>query len=1180
MTKETKMEKKFDKSQIDAINCTKNSVVSAGAGSGKTTVLSERFLNLIKNHDCSVDQILTLTFTKKATVEMSDRIYKVLKKSAPEQAANFYKANIKTIDSYCASIARLGSNHYGISPDFSQDDDKIKLFAKNKALSLILENRNSTVIQATSKSDYEKLAEELFLNPVLGNSTVLSKLDFQKMKEAQINELINFWDENTERISEIFIEIQNEINVYENENPKKTSGATFLKIKTALSKIKEKIPCALTKEKIENQDLEEISSYTAFVTAIKNLALPGNTKGLEVYREKVVEVRELYEKFIQLEQYIKYFDAIKSYFSIAENFQNEINDFKHTSGILTFSDIADIALKTLIDFPEIRKLEKEKYKFIMIDEFQDNNLNQKNLLYLLAENPTRMEKSIPQTSELCTEKLFFVGDEKQSIYKFRGADVSVFRKLSAEFSEGNLSMQTNYRSHPALISMFNTFFGGLSYPLTNDKQNDPNAPSIFYTQKDSDIPDFEAVYNEVTFPETVQKSITSENISSIFTPHTHFALYEQSEDVKNDSKYLNENETEAEWIAEKIEELLRDEEKAITPNDIAILLRSTPNQFYFEKALLKHGIPYVSSAVTGLFSDGVINDIFAFLRICVYENDNLSYAQVLTSPFVNLSVDEANKILLESPIPFAAEGNFLSGESLNRFKKAKSFFSQMKEFCKGEAISKIVSKLWYETGYYFETIWNESVSMYNVHYDLIFSLALKAEQKQQSLASFIDEIFKYRNESNRIKDLDVTSEESKGVQIMTVHKSKGLEFKVVFVADTEKGSQNDRELVYYDKDFGLSLSTKNSPDEKNATTNYFYSLSEDLNNQKNLAELKRLVYVALTRAKNELFITNCKYKPPKENKKEDSVPKTYFKILQPVFEYYKNLKEENPNILIPFDYQMIETKKRDFSISSTKRKNNSTAKKELFQTIEENGFYENAKIYQTENVPSPYTTATSLHKKDDEILTNGHFPILKDVPFSEINQIIEESIPKITDESLVNENQQDEEIEPAFSFTNFGTIAHAYMQSFILGGKPEDYYSLKEFIGLENKAKKIEIVKNACAQMKKSFSESELGKEAKNAKNKYSEFAFRQKLGSKIVKGVIDLIFENQDGTFTIVDYKTNQSVKPELYFEQLACYKNAVSTIFNVPEQKIKCILYYLRFAKSCDITENCKNINLTIAE
>lgn len=102
-------EKKFDVYQKKAVETKLNSVVSAGAGSGKTTVLSQRFLELIKT-GMNVDEILTLTFTKKATVEMSSRIYKVLEKDAPEQAANFYKANIKTLDAYCSSVAKMGAH--------------------------------------------------------------------------------------------------------------------------------------------------------------------------------------------------------------------------------------------------------------------------------------------------------------------------------------------------------------------------------------------------------------------------------------------------------------------------------------------------------------------------------------------------------------------------------------------------------------------------------------------------------------------------------------------------------------------------------------------------------------------------------------------------------------------------------------------------------------------------------------------------------------------------------------------------------------------------------------------------------------------------------------------------------------------------------------------------------------
>ena len=153
-------ERKFDEYQKCAINILKNAVVSAGAGSGKTTVLSERFLQLVQQKNYKVEEILTLTFTKKATVEMSARIFKILKQKAPEQAANFYKANIKTLDSYCNSVAKMGAHFYGITPDFTQDDS-ITTQIQQLALPFILKNRDNEAIKIlVNSNDFEFLLNQ------------------------------------------------------------------------------------------------------------------------------------------------------------------------------------------------------------------------------------------------------------------------------------------------------------------------------------------------------------------------------------------------------------------------------------------------------------------------------------------------------------------------------------------------------------------------------------------------------------------------------------------------------------------------------------------------------------------------------------------------------------------------------------------------------------------------------------------------------------------------------------------------------------------------------------------------------------------------------------------------------------------------------------------------------------
>ena len=1187
------MARKFDDNQKNAINSIKNSVVSAGAGSGKTTVLSERFLNLIQNHGASVEQILTLTFTKKATVEMSDRIYKVLKQKSPEQAAKFSKANIKTIDSYCAGIAKLSSRHFGISPDFVQDKNKIHDFAYSLALQTILENRSHSAIKyLISTKNYDDIASQLFM-PVLNNSTVISPLDFDSMIEKQLQELISVWNKNSKEIKKEFENASENIVSYE-ESLTKDMPVTFKKIQDKYQSVGEFFTVELTKEKILSKKLEETENFIMLLSKLAKFPLPGNLKGLEIYKNSVLKFRETYELLVSVYNYAYYFDIVQDYFSLAKDFQQKITDFKRTAGILTFADISDLALKTLIEFPEIRQIEKEKYKFIMIDEFQDNNEMQKSMLFLLAENLSRTEKSVPKAAELCPEKLFFVGDEKQSIYKFRGADVSVFRKLSGEFPDGNLNMSTNYRSHPALISMFNTFFGGFNYPSYPQENKENSSHSIFFSENNPDAsscPDYEAVYKEVTISNSAKEKISKTNLKEIYKPHTHFALYDKQ--TETDSQHYSKNDCEAEWIAAKIEELLQTQKKTvqktdslgneieekvlISPNDIAILLRDTKEQFYYERSLLRHGIPYTSSAATGIFSDGVVNDIFSFLRICVYESDSLSYAQVLSSPFVNLSTKETNSVLFESQKPFSAEGKNLSAESRKRFEKAKEFYFQMKEFSKANPISKTISKLWYESGYYFETLWNQNVTMYNIHYDMILTMALQAEQEQKTLAGFIDDARKYSKDTVKIDDLDIPVEESNGVQIMTVHKSKGLEFEVVFVANTCKGTSNNLSQVYFDSNFGLSINTPIFPKfEAKTKQNYFYKIAKELNEKMQSAELRRVVYVALTRAKTELFITNPKYETPKDflqaNKflpGQESNPSSFFDVLEPIYNQFASREDENQNELIPFDVEIIEPIPRNAPSKTQKRINNYASKRNLLLYIQKEKLYENVEIYQTEYPEPIYTNPSHLSKDDDEIFSN--FKIVENAPYQRINQIVLESVPP-----QMENTQNESEAEPAFSFANFGTIAHAYLESVISGKKPEEHYSVKEFIGLENKTEKIQEIKKICEEMKNAFENSDLGKRAKNSTKHFAELSFRSKLSSKIVKGVVDLIFEDSDGTFTVVDYKTNQTVVPEIYYAQLKCYKDAVCQIFGKSKNEVKCVLYYLRYAKAVDITEECDKINL----
>ena len=1162
--------RKIDKYQRAAIDAVKNSVVSAGAGSGKTTVLSERFTDLVINRGCKVEEILTLTFTKKATVEMSSRIYKVLKEKAPQQAEEFYKANIKTLDSYCNSVAKAGAYLYGITPDFMQDKDAITQLAQQAALPFILQHRDNLAIKTlVSTKDYAEIANQLFVESIMNNSTVAEPIDFDKCLENQKAEIISVWNEETANIDDLFNQLKKALNDFE--------GNRGIKFITALTPLVDaRLPEApeLTAQIIEASNIASMATYVQALYTLAFVPQSGTRENSAALKEILNQMREKYGTLVSVINFVSGLNITKELLPLLKEFQNKINNLKRTTGILSFKDIANLTVCILRDYPEIRQIEKEKYKAIMIDEFQDNNQQQRDMLFMLAEKLDRHEKGIPEVQNLCPDKLFFVGDEKQSIYRFRGADVSVFRELAKDFKDGNLSMSTNYRSHPSLITAFNTIFGG--------------PRSVFFTEEDEKaaekdetkkgLPDYEAVYHNVTMPEATAEDV-SKNHNLIKTPHIHIARYNAEQEAEY--SMLIEEEAEAIWIAKKIAQLTTEGQNGIVykPSDIAILMRSYALQPLYERTLLNYGIPYNTETVTGFFADGPINDIISFLSCCINDNDTISYAQVLRSPFVNLSIEETNVIILAEKKPFECTEDELDGllnpESLNRYSHIKAFFIKMKEAVKSESLTKLITMLWYDSGYRFETLWNNKVNMYSKLFDLLFELAHQAEQNSLNLSAFIDSVRAYTDEGSKLENMDIPLEQTSGVHILTIHKSKGLEYKVVFICATHKKGMNDTNTspVFSSPEYGITINTPPSEFFPNSKSNYFYDKMKALNTQMKNAELRRLTYVALTRAIDELYITNGKYKqnPNAEDSYYPGSAKqldTIYHTLEPSINYFEGDTFDGIKF---FDSEDIPPYAPEAeSEGTTARPNTVRAKATFIDAVEKSEVYEKAEIIITEAVTNKYASPSQLHKVDDESYNTvsplDAYTAKLGTPYPEINNIVIASIPK-------KNGKPDPQAEPRFGFTNFGTIAHAYMEA-VVTGEPATY-SNRDIVGLENNTKSLNTIISICQEMQQKLRDSELGKQAINARWHKAEYPFRSRIGSKIIKGIIDLIFQNTDGTYTIVDYKTNQTIAPDIYYNQLACYRQAVAAIFGVPNTKIKCVLYYLRFGQAVDITEECSKVD-----
>lgn len=1218
-----------DAYQQMAIDSKLNTVVSAGAGSGKTAVLSLRFLDFVLNRGCEVKEILTLTFTKKATTEMSSRIYQRLKESAPDRAADFHTANIKTLDSYCSQVAKTGAHLYGITPDFTQDEESLKAKLNSMALPFVLKHKeHPAIISIAQTTPLSTIAEEVFVNPFVSKLTVTQPVDFFRCFSEQIEYVSEKWNETVTQFDSQLNDLDTEILEYSGNRSTPTFQA-FLDNRDTFGSTQAP---DMTPEIINNFDSHIRSKIQDFVDKADLLTskLPsGKGEALDALKAPVYAMRETLRTFKSYANFMSGTITVKGLLPLLEEFQNQVNVFKRSSGILSFSDIASLAVTLLKEHPEIRLVEKQKFKQIMIDEFQDDNSLQRDLLFMLAEKIDRMEPGVPSVDQLEKDKLFFVGDEKQSIYRFRNADVTVFKALQNDFSDGCLNMKTNYRSTPALIAGFNTIFGGYNYP----PDNEPNEnPSVFFKASQAEttnIPEYEATYDQVDLSDEAKKLVDrKENWDKIYAPQITVALYDKkANDIfiedhnqnKPDSniQFLDEEEAEAEWVACEIERLLAmtDEDGKIKykPQDIAILFRSYTLQPLYERALLRHGINYNTETITTLFADGPVNDFYNLLKLCIYPKDRLCYTKLLCSPFINLSTEQAAAVLLqqrsdEFKQPFTEDVSaILAPDAQQRFLKGKELYEEILQDSTLVPLTKIITKLWYTSGYRFETLWNEKVSMYQDLYDRLFEIARQCDILNTGLNGFIDTLRVYTEEGKKLEGVDVPIERTPGVTITSIFKSKGLEWPVVFTCATHKQGkrENNSSPIYISTKWGLTINTPACDMfSGKGINNCFYEEVHAQNQSEKKAELRRVTYVALTRAVERLYITNGKYIydsnalnkfiPGGEDKAE-----TIYDLLAPVMNIYNpyvpddseeestkdsgstssenrpdfSASKDGPELFFdpdkdtgPFNFVQIKPTPRTAASGSARRSNTQAAKQELLEAIQKQGTYQDAECISTEEVPQKYVRPSMLHKKDDETgVTEGNDSLVinKDAPYPEITQIVIDSIPK---------NQP--HAKPRFNFNHFGTIAHAFMEAAATGETPR--ISNRDIVGLDNSKSKLKTIEEVCLKMQKNFEASQLGKEAFSSKWKKAEYSFRCRIGSNIIKGIIDLVYQNEDGTYTIVDYKSNQEEHPDMYYNQLACYRFALAQMKSIPVEDIKCYLYYLRFDHPHSVTDECAKIDV----
>ena len=1210
--------------QLEAITKKDNTVVSAGAGSGKTEVLALRYVALLLSDEkLHVKNILALTFTKKAAAEIYERIYKKLTLYAScldegkyqKQVAlagraldEFADARIQTLDSYSGAVVRLASNRYGVRPDFTTGSASCDRLAQDAALPFVLKHKDEGCFDVFAQAGkIEEFAQKYFADPVLQCTSVATKQGFfEEGFKAQTEQIVDAWNAlfDTDDADSLLGLFSLMGRADELEVVRLSSGSLFDSTQYALI-------------------LASCEKNRGSVEAVCSLKL--NLKENKRYAEQITKMREQKDMILAIFDFVQNFHAQKRMFELLDEFLQEVNSAKRLSGNLSFKDVIDLALRILIEQSDIRRQQKSLIKKIMIDEFQDNNESNKNFLFLLSENDGvelstegKSDKEFFRELEgnISHEKLFFVGDEKQSIYKFRGADVSVFNELKDSLRDNsgaadsvNLRMTNNYRSSPALLSSFNVMFGSKRQPV-----NEAELPSIFFSEHEVSSYDarydFLATKNGEELP-TLEASNVAIHACVLYTGKNADG---ESFDTHKDDDCLSDNETAAYFIAQKIAELCQ-KNPDITAGDFAVLENSRTHRFYLTKYLSQLGIPFTLDQQTKVFSEGIANDFYNFLRLCVYPFDSAAFASFLASPFAGISVQGVENILaactkktwsenhIETTfVPFSDDESLeLSPLDAQKYSRAKDFFSKQRDKVLSQKITTSLDFLWRECGYYFETLLSDNLSLYAEQYDLLYEIARQAENEGKSVAWYVDQLAAVKKGEERAasgeeSEIDFSNisyplEKPVAVKIMTIHQSKGLEFPYVFVWGIfgNPKARSAGEFFFDENGFeggessGVSLKAREGG-------NYFFMRQKEEDGDRELAEMKRKIYVAVTRAQREVFIVgdvsrSDKLKQfdesDKPEKRLDCSVSLMHKLLR--FYYQNELYEDNDfsfskyseeavyNDASPFDFTKIQP------VSASVRAGEKVSIESLrSQKIEQFApLYEAPALEQRADFPQEYTDNVASPSSIESTAVDMSIPFdqhgfTQNEQYSELDSLVKET-----------DDKQDA-LEEDFTAADFGTLVHEVLQRFFeTGDIPSSYAFARQLIS-KDLARKIadrftdkqtDRLYTIAKQMAANFAKSALGQKALVAKKSdrlcKCENKFKLFHEDTIFTGSMDLIFRDETGTLVIADYKTDAQVAPQRHIEQQKVYRIAAAEIYGVPAGNVKTYLYYLRFDRELDISE-----------
>ena len=1141
-------EKSLKPQQIDAIQKDTDLLISANAGSGKTFVMLKRVLHYIINKNMNITDFLLVTFTDAAASEMRFKLQDELveayyqartpeiKKHIKKQINLLPQADISTIHTFCFKLIKkyfyLIDINANVSIADEEESEVIKQNALEQTLDFFARSRSEDFIFLASSYDSKRNFNSIkditlkifnFLQNQPDETAFYNQIDkiYNDIDSSQITGVINDY---------VCFVCEHFANVFKQEK-QNAMQAGFDKLVLFCEEIEEKLS-AVKKEnsfaqnhgiifdiklptkprKVDDLVLEELCEHST----LQKEKLQKEIKGL---KEKVY----LNSDITSLKENLKWCKQnVEMLMRVEKRFEEEYKQLKEKRNLVDFSDLEKYALK-ILKSEQREDIIKDK-KFIFVDEYQDvNNIQEQIILSLHDER---------------YNKLFLVGDPKQSIYRFRNTNPQIIIDKQKAFKESKaqdaISLVFNFRSQKPILDFVNFVFEKI---MTNETAGiDYQQGNNFQTDNTSNEP---AVEINLILKEQVQKEkiVPTEVYSVIEAP----VKEEEESDFAKSEAYI---------ISERIASLIEEAKKKNEPfsyRDIAILHRSrSPYVDKVIEVLKECGIPISSSSDENLMEEYEIKVLVDFLKLLLSCDDDYALSGFLTSPIINMTFDELSALCKDKSLSFY-ENIKKEKETNAKIKLLFSLICEGREKLNNGSIYEVLTDLILKTNYYtlLLSMENGDAKVNNARAYVSHFLLHKYNFDLVGYLSYLD------------SSLDIAISQQKGgsensVAVMTMHQSKGLEFKYVFIinASTKFNTKSLEGDCLLSPELGIGVYHFNKINRVKTST-LARSAIIIKERQEQFAEHLRVLYVALTRAKNKLFISG-----------KFSADKVFSELGT-----YSILKENNYMSLIlsclkPAEQNAISLGKTNLNIKTE----NSSFFINVYSPIAKN---EQLPVQINAKVRKISSQADILCKNIEQIEQKTKQANNQTALKTSVSRVMEtEDFKAMQSESVINFNFKENEV----TASDIGNAYHYAMQIIPFNLKEDE--EVKKFLEenlAENVLKLIDYHKiTKCLEVLRQWTS---GADKIIREGKFYLYVPHNKVvcGSKItdkilIQGIVDLVIIKGDETI-LLDYKTTRQnsadILKEKYKIQMECYQIAVENALKRPVSSK--ILY--SFYKDCAI-------------